>query len=105
MALPIQTPEQLADALAKAKAARTARSEALAKVADGSVALAEVLNDKESPLQRAFVRQVLRALPGVGTVTADRVMAEIRIPEKRRVAGLGPNQRQALAERFETVPA
>lgn len=100
MALPIQTPEQLAESLAKAKAARTARSQALAKVADGTVTLAEALGSKESPLQRAFVRQVLRALPGVGPVTAAAVMTEIGIPDKRRVAGLGSNQRRALAEKF-----
>jgi hypothetical protein len=103
--LPVQTREQLADALAKAHAARTARSEALAALKSGSVTLAGILADKDSPLQRAFVRQVLRALPGVGTVTADAAMAEAGIAPKRRISGLGANQARALAERFATADA
>ena len=86
--------------VAKAAAARKARAEALGELRHGKVTLAVVLADQDSPLQRAKVRQVLRALPGVGDVTADKVLADLRIDVSRRVAGLGKLQRTALAEHF-----
>ena len=100
MALPTLTPEQRDEALRKAAETRKARAEALAAMRKGTVTLADVLTDLDSPLQRAKVSQVLRAIPGVGVVTADKVLAEVGIDGKRRVAGLGQRQRSALAERF-----
>ena len=100
MALPTLTAEQRDEALRKAAETRKARAEALAAMRKGTVTLADVLADLDSPLQRAKVIQVLRAIPGVGVVTADRVLAEVGIDSKRRVAGLGQRQRSALAERF-----
>ncbi len=100
MALPTLTAEQRDEALRKAAETRKARAEALAAMRKGTVTLAHVLTDLDSPLQRARVSQVLRAIPGVGVVTADKVLAEVGIDSKRRVAGLGQRQRSALAERF-----
>ena len=100
MALPTLTPEQRDEALRKAAETRKARAEALAAMRKGTVTLADVLADLDSPLQRAKVSQVLRAIPGVGVVTADKVLTEVGIDGKRRVAGLGQRQRAALAERF-----
>ena len=105
MALPALTPEQSAAGLAKAKAAGKARAEAKAELAAGTLSLAAVVTGKDSRLQRAYVRQVLEALPGVGKIRAAAVMEEIGIDAKRRVQGLGPVQRAALAERFATVAA
>jgi transposase len=100
MPVPVMTPEQRADALAKALAARQERSAALAELTAGKVTIAAVLDDADSPLQQVKVRRVLTALPGIGPVTADKVIADLRIDPRRRVAGLGKNQRAALAERF-----
>jgi hypothetical protein len=100
MALPVLTPEQRQASLAKAAEARVARSRALAAVKNGTVTFAAVLDDKDSPLQRAFVRQVLCALPGIGTVTADKILTDLGIDAKRRIAGLGARQREALTERL-----
>lgn len=97
MPLPVLTPEQRRESLRKAAAARAERTRALAALRDGTVTLAAVLDDKDSPLQRAFVRQALRAVPGVGNVTADKIMAEAGITPKRRIGGLGSRQREALA--------
>lgn len=69
----------------------------MAALKNGSVTLAAVLDDSDSPLQRAYVRQALRALPGIGAVKADRIMADLGIDGKRRIAGLGARQREALA--------
>jgi transposase len=90
------TAEQQRETLQKAAAARRERTRALAGLKNGNVTLAAVLDDKENPLQRAFVRQVLRALPGIGAVTADRIMTEIGIDARRRIAGLGTRQRAEL---------
>jgi len=100
MPVPTMTPEQREQALRKAAAARQERAAALAELRHGKVTLAAVLADTDSPLQRAKVRQVLRALPCIGDKTADKVLAEAGIDASRRVAGLGKLQRAALAERF-----
>jgi len=100
MALPTMTPEMREVALAKAAAARRERSAALAEMTAGRLTLAAVLDGEEPRLQRAYVRQVLCALPGVGKVTTEKALAALGIDKDRRVKGLGPNQRRALAERF-----
>lgn len=100
MSLPTPTPEQRQAALAAAALARKARSEALAALKNGTITFHAVLADEDSPLQRARIRQVLRAIPGIGDVTADQIINEIRIDPKRRLNGLGARQRAALAARF-----
>jgi len=105
MALPVQTPEQQQESLRKANEARAARSAALKALKAGEVTMPEVLADKESPLQRAFVRQLLLALPGVGKVRADLVLERTGIDPRRRVRGLGERQRKALEREFATSDA
>ena len=100
MALPTISPEQRAEALASALETRKARAAALDQVRKGTVTLAEVLGDEDTPLRRAYVRQVLLALPGVGPVAADRAIEEIIILPNRRIQGLGSKQREALLARF-----
>jgi hypothetical protein len=92
--------EQRADALRKAAEARQAKSAALAEVKNGTITLTAALSGQDTRLQRAKVSQVLRALPGVGAVTADKALAEAGVADGRRVAGLGPRQREALAAYF-----
>jgi transposase len=98
MALPNLTPEQRAEALEKAAAARKARTEALAELTAGKIAVADALAGEDPRLSKVKVHRVLRALPGIGTVRADRLMSAARIDPKRRVSGLGPVQRKALLE-------
>jgi hypothetical protein len=100
MALPALTPEQRADALAKAAEARKARSAALADLAAGNISLAAALSGDDPRLHRVKVHRVLTALPGVGKVTADKALAKAGVAEGRRVRGLGDRQRKALQEQF-----
>ncbi len=100
MPVPVMTPEMRELALAKAAIARKERSAALGELAAGKLTLTTVLDGEEPRLQRAYVRQVLCALPGVGKVTTEKVLSEIGIDRDRRVKGLGSSQRKALAERF-----
>ncbi len=95
--LPVLTPEMRETALRPAAETRQARSEALSEIRAGKLAAADALTNP-GPLQRAKVRQVLLAVPGVGPVKADSLMAAAKVDPSRRVAGLGANQRARLAE-------
>jgi hypothetical protein len=98
MALPTLTPEQRADALAKAQAARKARSELLAKVKAGKMSIAQLLDRKDDVTKKTKVAQVIKALPGYGPAKAAAVMEEAGIDDNRRVGGLGDQQRKKLLD-------
>ena len=94
MTLPTLTPEQRAEALEKAAAARSQRARIKSELKSGELKLSEFFAASESDevLGKMKVRALLVSLPRVGTTTADA--------ESRRVRGLGANQRAALVERF-----
>jgi ribosomal protein S13 len=46
------------------------------------------------------VSALLEALPGIGKIRAQQIMAEVGISPTRRVRGLGTHQVAALVERF-----
>lgn len=96
MALPILTPEQRAEALAKAKAARKERSELLASVKTGTLPVAELLGRTDDVTKKTKVLQILKALPGYGPAKASAVMEQAGIDDSRRVGGLGDQQRRKL---------
>jgi signal recognition particle GTPase len=98
MALPTLTPEQRADALAKAQAARKERSELLAKVKAGKVSIAQLLDRTDNVAKKTKVSQVIKALPGYGPAKAAAVMEEAGIDDNRRVGGLGDQQRRKLLD-------
>ena len=93
---PILTPEQRANALAKAALARTARAEFKNQLKNGSVSLAEALASTDSTVGKLKVVSMLESLPGVGKVKARKIIADIGIADNRRVQGLGQQQKQAL---------
>jgi hypothetical protein len=70
MALPVLSPEQRQEALAKAREARAARSVLLAEVKAGTLTLADVLRRDDDLARKTKVAQVIRALPGVGKARA-----------------------------------
>jgi hypothetical protein len=98
MALPTLSPEQRAEALAKAMAARRARKGLLDQIRTGELTIAQVLErGKSDPVvAKVRVRALVEAFPGYGSVRATGVLAEAKIAESRRVGGLGVNQRDAL---------
>lgn len=104
---PPQTPESRAAALEKAAMSRRVRAEAKQKLAIGSMSLGELFaaadkgDEAGEMLAKLKVVSLLEALPGVGKVTARKIMEELDIKETRRVRGLGANQRNALLERFK----
>jgi ribosome recycling factor len=102
MALPTLTPEQRADALKKAAAARKKRAELKAELKSDRKTLADVLKmaDKDETIGKMKVSTVLESLPGVGKVRAQKIMEELDISATRRVRGLGSKQREQLLARF-----
>ena len=101
MATPPQlTPEQRANALAKAAEARSARAELKNQLKIGSVSLAEALATADDTVGKLKVVSLLESLPGVGKVKARKIMEDIGIADNRRVQGLGTQQKQALLEQL-----
>ncbi|MGZ4797433.1 MAG: integration host factor, actinobacterial type [Acidimicrobiia bacterium] len=102
MALPTLTPEQRAQALAKAAEARKKRAVVKAELKSGKRTLADVLQHSsgDDTLGKMKVSNVLESLPGVGKVRARRIMADLDISESRRLRGLGAKQRAALLATF-----
>lgn len=102
MALPELTPEQRADALQKAAAARKARAELKDKLKRQEMTVADVLRagDTDEVIGKMRVSAVLEALPGLGKARAQKVMDRLDISPTRRIRGLGANQRKALEGEF-----
>lgn len=107
MALPQLTPEQRAEALAKAAAARRERAEVKNRLKYAQGSLREVIEAGKGNevIGKMKVSALLESLPGVGRVRARQIMTEIGIAETRRVRGLGANQVQRLLEHFEQTGA
>jgi len=102
MALPTLTPEQRAQALAKAAEARKKRAEIKGELKSGKRSLGDVLNHSgEDTVGKMKVSAVLESLPGVGKVRAQKLMEELDISASRRVRGLGAKQRAQLLDRFK----
>ena len=103
MALPQLTPEQRADALAKAAVARRERAAVKNRLKYAQGLLSEVIADgkKSDIIGKMKVSALLESMPGVGRVRARQIMDEVGISETRRVRGLGTNQIAALIELFE----
>lgn len=94
---PKLTEAQRAAALAKAAAARRARADVRDALARGDMTLPEVLDRSGDDLVGGIkVKAILTALPGLGKVKSQRLMARLAISENRRLRGLGRKQKEAL---------
>jgi S13-like protein len=102
VALPPLTPEQRADALRKAAAARRERAEVKNRLKHSGASLADVVHDGQAGgvVGKMRVSELLESMPGVGKVRARQIMERLGIAETRRVRGLGANQVAALEREF-----
>lgn len=100
LALPTLTPEQRAQALAKAAEARKARSELLASIKSGKKSIDKVLAKAkdDKTIGKTKVTALLKAVPGLGAVKVAALLEKAGIDPDRRAAGLGDRQREALLE-------
>ncbi|GAA3673234.1 hypothetical protein FB459_2525 [Yimella lutea] len=103
MALPQLTPEQRAEALAKAAEARRRRAAVKNRLKNSQGSLQEVIDSgrNDEIIGKMKVSALLESMPGVGKVRAAQIMDEIGIASTRRLRGLGNHQIAALLERFE----
>jgi len=100
VALPTLTPEQRAEALQKAAAARAARKELREAIARGEETIPAVLGRarSDSVVGKTKVADLLRSLPGYGPAKVSALLEQTGIDASRRAAGLGERQRQALLD-------
>ncbi|WP_439423227.1 integration host factor, actinobacterial type [Saccharothrix sp. HUAS TT10] len=107
MALPVLTDEQRAENLKKAQAARAARSALLDDLKNRRTTLRQVfeLADREPDgvAAKTRVAALVRALPGVGDVGVQKAMESAEIAAKRKVRGVGANQRRMLLAALDTL--
>ena len=105
MALPQLTPEQRAEALEKAAAARRERAEVKNRLKQAKGSLSEVIDEGKTSdvIGKMKVSSLLESMPGVGRVRARQIMEEIGISETRRVRGLGAQQIAKLLARFRRI--
>lgn len=103
MAVPPLTPEQRADALAKAAAARRERAAIKARLKSSGGSIREVIDSRATSeaVAKMKVTALLESMPGVGRVKARQIMDELGIAQSRRVRGLGQHQVAALVARFD----
>jgi hypothetical protein len=104
-ALPVQTPEARAAALEKAAIVRAQRAEVKNRLKSGTAQLPDVIRQgaDDDVIGKMKVSELLRAMPGVGTVRATQIMERLEIAPSRRIRGLGSNQRTALEREFDAA--
>jgi hypothetical protein len=101
MPLPQLSPEARAEALEKAKLARSARAALRVQIKNGEKKITDVLMEKGNPvIDKIKVLNLIESLPGYGKAKAMKLLDELGISETRRVKGLGDKQRAALIERL-----
>ncbi len=103
MPLPELTPEQRAQALAKAAQARRERAAVKNSLKTSEGTLKSVIDQGKDNdvVGKMKVTALLESLPGIGRVRARQIMDDIGISHSRRVRGLGANQTEKLLARFD----
>lgn len=109
MALPEKTPEQRAEALETAMAARRERREWKARLKSGEVSLRALFghidDNPDATIARLRAVSALASLPGVGQTKAARLLDQAGIARGRRLRGIGKNQRKTLLALLGDRPA
>ena len=96
------TEDARASAREKAVLARAHRQEIKRALSERELSVRQVLDmvDSDPALAKMPVGQMLRALPGIGAVRAERIIVELHIAPTRRLGGLGVHQRRKMVEYF-----
>lgn len=102
MSIPPLSDEQRQLARHAATEARRRRAEIKDSLRSGSRSLEEVLAlaEQDDVVAHTKVVDVLKALPRVGVVRANKVMERLDIAANRRLRGLGKHQTAALIAEF-----
>lgn len=101
------TPEERARGLEAAARARALRASLLRRLKAAEITLtdvwAEVDQDPGDYVGRTRVRLIVKALPGIGSVTTRRILDTIGLDGDRRLAKLGSQQRTVLTRETATT--
>ena len=93
---PLRTPEQRKEAMARAIHTRRERAAFKAACKAGNIPPEVAI---EAPIaQRLKVEEFARSFPGIGPVTAQKIVEACHIRDGRRVSGLGYMQGPRLVE-------
>ena len=99
---PALSNDQRMAALDKAKVARETRAKIREDVKAGKLTVKQVLDMRSTDefVARMKVSALIEALPGYGKAKTEKVMAELKIAESRRLKGLGERQEAELINRL-----
>ncbi|MGO1523670.1 MAG: integration host factor, actinobacterial type [Nesterenkonia sp.] len=102
MALRELTQTERDSARQKALEARAERAEVKKGFGAGALSFQQVLAaaDRSEAVARMKAVELLESVPGVGRVTATRILEELHVSLNRRLGGLGVKQRRALTDRL-----
>jgi hypothetical protein len=92
--------EQRLRALRLANEIRSARAKLKKELASGEIELTQILAQPPECVQTARVRDVLLALPKIGSVKAGRILADCGIAPTKTLGRLTERQRTELMHRF-----
>lgn len=98
--VPGRSREQRLHALRLANEIRSARAQLKKDLASGKIELAQILAQPPECVRTARVRDVLLALPKIGSVKAGRILADCGIAHSKTLGGLTDRQRAELIDRF-----
>jgi hypothetical protein len=98
--VPGRSREQRLRALQLANEIRSARAQLKKDLASGRIEPALILAQPPECLRTARVRDVLLALPKIGSVKAGRILADCGIAHSKTLGALTERQRTELLNRF-----
>jgi len=100
---PQLTPEERANALAKAKFSRQVRAGVKLRIKNQELSIAQVLEiarDDEA-IAKMRVLELVESVPGMGKIRAKALLERLHISFTRRVQGLGRHQVKSLVSEFD----
>jgi len=98
--VPGRSSEQRLRALEQANEVRTARAKLKKELASGKIELVQILADPPACVRTARVREVLLAVPKIGSVRVGRILAQCGIAHSKTLGGLTDRQRGELIDLF-----
>jgi hypothetical protein len=98
--VPGRARQQRLRALRLANEIRSARAQLKKDLASGKIELAQILAQPPECLRTARVRDVLLALPKIGSVKAGRILADCGTAHSKTLGGLTGRQHTELLSRF-----
>ena len=100
---PQLSPEERANALAKAKFSRQVRAGVKLRIKNQELSIAQVLEiaHNDEAIAKMRVCELVESVPGMGKIRAKALLERLNISLTRRVQGLGRHQVQSLLREFD----